>query len=66
MDKYRSYLAVGIVAAVFMSSFFWGVPTSCFRLPNGLNIGKQALIDLSRPYSGRTLFPNLTTESRCC
>ena len=57
MDKYRSYLAVGIVAAVFMSSFFWGVPTSCVRLPNGLNIGKQALIDLSRPYFRPDIVP---------
>ena len=47
--------------------YIWGVPTACVRLPNGLNIGKQALLDLSRPYfrpdivpkfpNGRSLLP---------
>ena len=67
MDKYYPLLAAGMFVVVFASGFFWGLPTRCVQLPNGLNIGKQALIDLSRPYfrpdivpkfdNGRSLLP---------
>lgn len=57
MDRYRPLLAIGMVAAVLSSGFYWGVPTHCVQLPNGLNIGKQALIDLSRPYFRPDIVP---------
>lgn len=50
-------MAVGMVAAVFALGFFWGVPTHCVQLPNGLNIGKQALLDLNRPYFRPDIVP---------
>ena len=50
MDRFRPWLIVGICTAVLATAFFWGIPTQCVKLPNGLNIGKQALIDLNRPY----------------
>lgn len=34
-----------------------GVPTSCVRLPNGINIGKQALVDLSASYFKPDIVP---------
>jgi len=57
MDRYRPLLAIGIVAAVLSLGLYWGVPTHCVQLPNGLNIGKQALIDLSRPYFRPDIVP---------
>lgn len=67
MDRYRPLLAIGVLAAILSLGFYWGVPTRCVQLPNGLNIGKQALIDLNRPYfmpdivpkfrNGRSLLP---------
>lgn len=57
MDSFRPPLAVGMVAAVFALGFFWGVPTHCVQLPNGLNIGKQALLDLNRPYFRPDIVP---------
>ena len=49
MDSFRPLLAIGTLSAVLALGFFWGGPTHCVQLPNGLNIGKQALIDQSRP-----------------
>lgn len=40
-----------------MAAFFWGFPTQCVQLPNGMNIGKQALIDLSRSYFKPDIVP---------
>jgi len=57
MDRYRPLFAIGIVAAVLSLGLYWGVPTHCVQLPNGLNIGKQALIDLSRPYFRPDIVP---------
>ena len=57
----------GGIILVLGSVYLWGIPTSCVQLPNGLKIGKQALLDLSRPYflpdivpkfaNGRSLLP---------
>ena len=57
MDRFRPLWAIGMVAAVLSLGFFWGVPTHCVQLPNGLNIGKQALIDISRPYFRPDIVP---------
>jgi len=57
MDSFRPLLAIGTLSAVLALGFFWGVPTHCVQLPNGLNIGKQALIDLSRPYFRPDIVP---------
>lgn len=78
MDKLRILFVTGICAAISAIAFSWGVPTRCVQLPNGMNIGKQALIDLNRPYfrpdivpkfrNGRSLLPGdawpfFTTET---
>ena len=57
MDSFRPLLVIGLVVAVFALGFFWGVPTHCVQLPNGLNIGKQALLDLNRPYFRPDIVP---------
>lgn len=57
MDRYRPYFIFAICAAVLSMAFIWGVPTHCVQLPNGLNIGKQALIDLNRPYFRPDIVP---------
>jgi len=57
MDSFRPLLVIGTLSAVLALGFFWGVPTHCVQLPNGLNIGKQALIDLSRPYFRPDIVP---------
>lgn len=46
-----------MLAAVFLFGLYWGIPTRCVQLPNGLNIGAQALIDLSRPYFQSDIVP---------
>ncbi|MEW9921088.1 hypothetical protein AB2B41_15855 [Marimonas sp. MJW-29] len=78
MDKFRGLLITGICAAIFALAFSWGVPTRCVQLPNGMNIGKQAIIDLAKPYfrpevvpkfqNGKSLLPGdawpfFTTET---
>jgi len=50
-------LAIGMIATVLSFGVYWGLPTYCVQLPNGLNIGKQALIDLSRPYFRPDIVP---------
>jgi len=47
MDKFRVLLVAGTCAAIFALAFSWGVPTRCVQLPNGMNIGKQAIIDFA-------------------
>lgn len=78
MDRYRPHFIIAICTAVLATAFLWGVPTHCVQLPNGLSIGKQALIDLNRPYfmpdivpkfrNGKSLLPGdawpfFTTET---
>lgn len=46
-----------MLAIVLSLGFHWGIPTHCVKLPNGLNIGKKALIDLSRPYFRPDIVP---------
>ena len=57
MDRFRPFLVIGTLSAALTLGFFWGVPTRCVQLPNGLNIGKQALIDLNRPYFRPDIVP---------
>lgn len=76
----RNYplLLIGVCVAVFASGLFWGFPTRCVQLPNGVNIGRQALVNLARPYfrpevvpkfaNGKSLLPGdawpfFTTET---
>ncbi|WP_432448155.1 hypothetical protein [Aliiroseovarius marinus] len=39
-----------LVCAGFIALNFIGIKTTCVRLPNGINIGKQAVLDLSMSY----------------
>ena len=57
MDSIRPLFVIGTLSAVLTLGFFWGVPTHCVQLPNGMNIGKQALIDLNRPYFRPDIVP---------
>jgi len=57
MDRYGPPLAVGMLTAVLLYWLYWGGPTHCVQLPNGLNIGAQALIDLNRPYFRPDIVP---------
>ena len=50
MHRALKIFIFGIFLSVLALAGYRGVPTSCVRLPNGINIGKQALIDLSTPY----------------
>lgn len=47
----------GIFLSVLTLAGYRGFPTSCVRLPNGINIGKQALIDLSASYFKPNIVP---------
>ena len=47
----------GIFLSVLALAGYRGVPTSCLRLPNGINIGKQALVDMSAPYFRPEIVP---------
>lgn len=49
-----------MLAAVLSLGFYWGLPTHCVQLPNGLNIGKQALIDLNSPYFQPDVVPKFS------
>lgn len=49
MGKFRPLFIAGI-CAILAFVFFRGIPTACVKLPSGMNIGLQAVIDLSRPY----------------
>ena len=46
-----------ILAVAFARGAQRGVKTTCVGLPSGLNIGDQALIDLSAPYFGLDVVP---------
>lgn len=57
MDSFRPLFIAGTCAAICALVFSWGVATRCVQLPNGMNIGKQALIDLNRPYFRPDIVP---------
>ena len=50
MLKIVKIFAFAILAIAFAMIVQRGMKTTCARLPNGMNIGYQALIDLSTPY----------------
>lgn len=50
MHRALNIFIFGFFISVLTLVGYSGVPTSCVRLPNGIYIGKQALIDLSAPY----------------
>ena len=50
-------LAFAILAIAFTMIAQRGIKTTCARLPNGINIGYQALIDLSTPYFKPSIVP---------
>ncbi|MEN8710186.1 MAG: hypothetical protein ABF310_09260 [Paracoccaceae bacterium] len=50
MPEYRPSFAAVVFVSVLAFGVYWGLPTRCVQLPNGLNIGKQAVIDLSEPF----------------
>jgi hypothetical protein len=50
MLKIEKIFAFAILAIAFAMSVQRGMKTTYARLPNGMNIGYQALIDLSTPY----------------
>lgn len=50
MHKTVKIFVFTIVAVTFALIAQRGIKTSCVRLPNGMNIGYQALIDLGAPY----------------
>lgn len=52
MYKTAKISVFAILAIAFALGAQRGVKTTCVGLPSGLNIGDQALIDLSAPYFG--------------
>ena len=50
MLKFVKIIVFIILAVKFALIAQRGIKTTCARLPNGMNIGYQALIDLSTPY----------------
>ena len=50
MPKLIKIIVFTILAVTFALIAQRGIKTTCARLPNGMNIGYQALIDLSTPY----------------
>jgi hypothetical protein len=50
MPKLIKIIVFTILAVTFALIAQRGIKTTCARLPNRLNIGYQALIDLSTPY----------------
>lgn len=78
MDRLRPLFVTGICAAIFALVFSWGISTRCVQLPNGINIGRQAIVDFAKPYfrpevvpkfpNGKSLLPGdawpfFTTET---
>ena len=57
MLKTVKIFAFAITAIAFALIAQRGIKTSCARLPNGMNIGHQALIDLSAPYFKPDIVP---------
>ena len=57
MLKFVKIIVFIILAVTFALIAQMGIKTTCARLPNGMNIGYQALIDLSTPYSKPDIVP---------
>ena len=57
MLKIVKIFAFAILAIAFAMIVQRGMKTTCARLPNGMNIGYQALIDLSTPYFKPDIVP---------
>lgn len=57
MDKVARIAAVAGLLAVGTFAYTFGMPTSCVRLPNGLSLGKQALVDLRAPFLRARIVP---------
>ena len=57
MLKTVKIFAFAITAIAFAMIAQRGIKTTCARLPNGMNIGHQALIDLSSPYFKPDIVP---------
>jgi hypothetical protein len=57
MLKTVKIFAFAILAIAFAMIAQRGIKTTCARLPNGINIGYQALIDLSTPYFKPDIVP---------
>ena len=57
MLKIVKIFAFAILAIAFAMIAQRGIKTTCARLPNGINVGYQALIDLSTPYFKPDIVP---------
>jgi hypothetical protein len=57
MLKFVKIIVFIILAVTFALIAQRGIKTTCARLPNGMNIGYQALIDLSTPYFKPDIVP---------
>ena len=57
MLKTVKIFSFAILATAFAMIAQRGIKTTCARLPNGINIGYQALIDLSTPYFKPDIVP---------
>ena len=57
MPKLIKIIVFIILAVTFALIAQRGIKTTCARLPNGMNIGHQALIDLSSPYFKPDIVP---------
>ena len=57
MLKIVKIFAFAILAIAFAMIVQRGMKMTCARLPNGMNIGYQALIDLSAPYFKPDIVP---------
>ena len=57
MPKLIKIIVFTILAVTFALIAQRGIKTTCARLPNGMNIGYQALIDLSTPYFKPDIVP---------
>jgi hypothetical protein len=57
MPKLIKIIVFTILAVTFALIAKTGIKTSCARLPNRMNIGYQALIDLSTPYFKPNIVP---------
>ena len=57
MPKLIKIIVFTILVVTFALIAQRGIKTTCARLPNGMNIGHQALIDLSSPYFKPDIVP---------
>lgn len=54
MDRAAAILSLLIPTVLVGFASYWGMPTSCVRLPNGLNIGEAAVFN----FSGNSIRPS--------